>query len=165
MKNWDARPRELAFLFNPAFCGECLLRYLEKYKEYDGQGSPYSLIFLVLPVVLHKDTRERINPQTRKGFHRWIQENAPARAGFGDRAEALVGFTQEALSFLAANGMITLERQGPGIVAAGSYSRIPSTHFDNREISDIYRKSEILGRWYARAGGPVNVWSLWGVRP
>lgn len=164
MKSWTERPQELAFLFNPAFCGECLLRYLDKYREYGGQGSPYSLLFLVLPVALHKNTRNQINPQIRKPFHRWIQENSPVRAGFAQRARSLVDITREALRFLSSTGAISRVRESR-IVPSDSYRRVPSGRFGDDEVAGIYRTSEILGRWYARAGGPVNVWGLWGVRP
>jgi len=35
----------------------------------------------------------------------------------------------------------------------------------NEEITDCFRKAEILGRWFARAGSPAVIYTMWGVRP
>ena len=58
MKRWDQRPFEIRNLFNPAFCGLVLFRALHGYEEQDARGMPFSLSLLVLPLCLHKDSRE-----------------------------------------------------------------------------------------------------------
>ena len=63
MKRWDQRPFEIRNLFNPAFCGLVLFRALHGYEEEDARGMPFSLSLLVLPLCLHKDSREVIASQ------------------------------------------------------------------------------------------------------
>lgn len=61
MKRWDQRPFEIRNLFNPAFCGLVLFRALRGYEEEDARGMPFSLSLLVLPLCLHKDSREAVS--------------------------------------------------------------------------------------------------------
>ena len=48
---------EAANLFNPAFVGAVLLSAIVSYQKKKSAGLPYALAFLILPVVLHAETR------------------------------------------------------------------------------------------------------------
>ena len=58
MKPWVQRPFEVRNLFNPAFCGVVLARAIEGHEAECGLGLQYSLTHLVLPLSLHRSTRE-----------------------------------------------------------------------------------------------------------
>ena len=76
MKRWDQRPFEIRNLFNPAFCGLILFRALHGYEEEDSRGMPFSLSLLVLPLCLHKESREVIAGSPRS----YLLTRASARA-------------------------------------------------------------------------------------
>jgi len=57
MKTWNKRPREIRTLFNPAFCGLVIARGIEGFYETAKRPIPYSLTLLILPLCLHKQTR------------------------------------------------------------------------------------------------------------
>jgi hypothetical protein len=65
MKRWDLRPVEIRNLFNPAFCGLVLMRALCGYEEEDERGMHFSLALLVLPLCLHKRSREILHAGNR----------------------------------------------------------------------------------------------------
>ncbi|WP_424170392.1 three component ABC system middle component [Terracidiphilus sp.] len=65
MKSWLQRPFELKTLFNPAFCGVVLSRVLAGYEEEKADGMPFSLVLLVLPLCLHKETRLILSANSR----------------------------------------------------------------------------------------------------
>ncbi|WP_442969853.1 three component ABC system middle component [Roseburia sp. AM23-20] len=50
------RTHEVAFLLNPAFCGRILYSTIRTYNEKTNRAFPFPLIYLVLPLVLHKET-------------------------------------------------------------------------------------------------------------
>src|SRR6266699_1933084 len=75
MIRWEERPVEIANLFNPAFCGEILRRCISSYQQTNSLPLPYPLLFLVLPIILHRDTRERISPRQRLTLHAWLQKH------------------------------------------------------------------------------------------
>ncbi len=75
MKRWDQRPFEIRNLFNPAFCGLVLFRALYGYEEEDARGMPFSLSLLVLPLCLHKDSREVIAGSPRSYLLKTTEKN------------------------------------------------------------------------------------------
>ena len=163
MKPWEDRPIEEANLFNPAFCGDLLRRVIRNHNATAQFHFPYPLIFLVLPIVLHRQTRQKISPTTREQLHVWLQSNQIVRVGFAERAKRLVPITNEALNFLLQLNLVTVNN-----LAELNLNRNPPAINENRgdeEIRDCQRKAEIVGRWFARAGSPANIYTMWGVKP
>jgi hypothetical protein len=162
LKSWETRPFEIANLLNPAFCGETLLRCIVRYNEVATEPFPYPLSYLVLPIVLHRKTREAINTRSQEQLHSWLQEHPEARVGFADRAKFLVSITKESLAFLLQIKAIKVNEQAR-IRVVGRRTRFnPPTE---SEVSDCFKKSEYVGRWLARAGNTTNIFTMWGVRP
>lgn len=160
MRRWEERPSEVAYLLNPAFCGEVIRRCIRKYQETSG-AMPYPLVFLVLPIVLHKKTRERVVP--RKQMHTWVQENQDVRLGFGDRARQLLRITSEALTFLIQTGAVTIDEHASLTVVKGRRRKVPEQR--SGEIEDCYSKAELVGRWFSRSGTVATIFTMWGVKP
>ena len=161
MKHWEARPVEVANLLNPAFCGEVLRHAIKRHNVIAERPFPYTLAFLVLPIVLHKRTRERIPTGTPKPLHVWLQEQQDVRVGLPKRAKQLVPITKESLAFLLQLKAITVDQN-----AALSLPRIPRRRVegqDSGEIADCYQKAEILGRWFARRQSCQHLHHVWSV--
>jgi hypothetical protein len=89
MTLWALRPQEEANLLNPAFCGLVIALAVDDYVKEVGEGMPFCFAFLVLPIVLHKPTREALPQRTTKALSSWLDENEEYRATFADRALAL----------------------------------------------------------------------------
>jgi len=88
MKRWTERPAEVVNLLNPAFCGRLLYDTIRTYNDTANRGFPFPLIYLVLPLLLHKATRQSINSRTQ--FIVWKQSNEHHLIGFAERAKQLV---------------------------------------------------------------------------
>src|SRR5690348_456839 len=99
LNSWVRRPAEVGSLLNPAFCSLLLRASAQGYSRNDSNYLPVSVGFLVLPIVLHKQTREAMPHTARSKLHVWIRENPIVRIGFSRRASELVPFTREALLF------------------------------------------------------------------
>ena len=80
MKSWNERTREVAYLLNPAFCGRLLYAAIKEYERKTQHAFPFPLVYLVLPLVLHKQTRTRISSRTQ--LLQWIQANQHLLIGF-----------------------------------------------------------------------------------
>jgi hypothetical protein len=147
----------------PAFCGEVLRHAIKRHNETATHPFPYAFAFLVLPIVLHKKTRESIIPTKREQLHVWLQSHQDVRVGFPKRARQLVPITKESLAFLLQLKAITVDQN-----AAFSLHRVWRRRVDGQnagEIADCYLKAEIVGRWFARAGSPANIYTMFGVCP
>ena len=64
MQPWISRVVEEANLFNPAFCATLMAKTVDEYQKKAQHHFPFSLAFLVLPVVLHRATRESLPGST-----------------------------------------------------------------------------------------------------
>lgn len=162
MKKWDTRAHEVAFLFNPAFCGRVLYSTIYAYSKKTNKDLPFPLIYLVLPLVLHKDTRNKINSRTQ--LHIWIQQNPDLLVDFPQRAKELVPITNEAIEFLLQTNKIQLTENGE--LKVSPISRLLSkSRFVDEEISECLTKGEHVGRWLASAGNVEVVYIKLGVKP
>jgi len=99
MKTWYDRPIEIANLFNPAFCGAIIRNCVKSYEELINEPMPYSLLFLVLPIILHKRTRSNITSYTKQ-FHPLLDKHQDLKVDFSYRANQLIPITREAIMFL-----------------------------------------------------------------
>ena len=161
MRDWRRRAPEVAHLNNPAFCAELSRRVAHVYSGRVRQPIPSSLLFLAIPILLHRETRESLSVLTRMKMHAWLQEHPSLRIGFAHRARQFAPHVVDALSFLVCTGAGALDQNG-GLVVASKPKPITG---DDDAVSDIYRKAGTVGRWLAGAGTPEASFTTWGVRP
>ncbi len=70
LRTWENRSVISANLLNPAFCGEVIRRTIWGYNSNsENEKIPFSLLSLILPIVLHKDTREKMPLRSSTYFH------------------------------------------------------------------------------------------------
>lgn len=112
MKRWDQRPFEIRNLFNPAFCGLILFRALHGYEEEDPRGMPFSLSLLVLPLCLHKDSREVIASSPRSYLLKTTEKNQQLVVGFAGRVTEMLPYAFEGFGLLLETGCITIADDG-----------------------------------------------------
>lgn len=162
MKSWNERTREVAYLLNPAFCSRLLYTAIKEYERKAQHAFPVPLLYLVLPLVLHKQTRTRINSRTQ--LLHWIQANHYLLIGFSKRTKELVVITNEALELLLQSGTIQITQSGELSIAKTQKS-LSKTRFVDSEVSECITKSEHVARWFASAGKTETIYIGLGVRP
>ncbi len=162
MKSWSERTREVAHLLNPAFCGRLLYATIKEYERKTQHALPFPLVYLVLPLVLHKQTRIRISSRTQ--LLQWIQANQYLLIGFARRTKELVVITNEALELLFQSGIIQITKSGELGITKTQRS-LSKTRFVDSEISECIAKSEHVARWFANTGKIETVYIGLGVRP
>lgn len=162
MKAWDQRPFEVRNLFNPAFCGLTLFRALLGYEELNEEGMPFSLALLVLPLCLHRDTRETLEKGNRSYLLKVIEKNPKLLVGFPSRATELLPFALEAFGVLMERGCINVTEDGrlrtiPGMVRKSDVG--------TPESVSCMRVARFVGKEFARIDDRVTVYTVLGVRP
>ncbi|MGF7077722.1 three component ABC system middle component [Mucilaginibacter sp. UYCu711] len=163
-KNWEDRSIITANLLNPAFCGEVIRRTVISFNENEkGLAMPFVLAFLILPIVLHKRTRQKMPVKSTTYFHSWVEENEAVFIGFADRAKQMMPFTREAISFLMIQQAMTVDEEG--FVYAGRYKKATPKGENTEEINEIYKKAELLGKWLRLTGNPQTIFMFLKIRP
>lgn len=163
--DWDERTREEANLLNPAFMGQLIERAATGHGERAQGGLPWPLIFIALPVVLHKPTREALPRDVRTSMAAWARDNVLLVGALAERARSLRPLVTEALLFSLAHGMV---RHDCGAIVPARLGKM-SPNDPRREPTDDFRscaaRATFFGRWCAASGLPSTVFALWGVRP
>ncbi len=162
MKNWENRATEIAYLLNPAFCGRIIYHAIKTYQQESKRPMPFPLVYLILPMVLHRKTRERIKSITQMQI--WIQRNPEMLIGFADRAQSMVPITNEAVEFLMQSGIVTLTNNAE-LELAQLFKALSTTKYTNDEIKECISKSSSVAKWFAKAGTVETIYVSWGVRP
>ena len=165
MRSWTIRPPEERALLNPSFCSCLLWHAASGYERAVQTPLPFDLAFVVLPIVLHRQTRESLPRAARTSLAVWIDEHPLARSYVADRARVLLTFTKEAMIFGGMYGLLDLA--GVKVMAnAGWKKRIDAdlkTATD--EVRECAKRAEFVGKWLAGSGNSGTVMAILGVRP
>jgi hypothetical protein len=162
MKPWAERPVEIRNLFNPAFCGLILHRALKGFEEVDSRGMPFSLSLLVLPLSLHRDTRETLALHPKTHLLTTIEANPQILVDFDMRVRDLLPFVHEAFGLLAQQGCLSVSPSGElRTVKRSLRSQIAGT----TESVSCQRIARYVGREFAQIGDRATVYTTLGIRP
>lgn len=161
MKSWLERNSEISYLLNPAFCARILYGTIVSYKKECKRDFPFVLSYLVLPIILHKETRQRIKSVTH--MQSWLQQNQELLIGYSLRAKSLTQITNEAIEFLMQNDVISFN--GDEIVVNVPLKPSKEKNISDKEILDCFNKAKAVGKWFSRSGTVENIYQSWGVRP
>ena len=164
MRPWSERSPEEAHLLNPAFCCINLISACAGYSGSADRPLPFALCFVVLPITLHRRTRESLPKSIRTSIPAWLQRNTDARIGFYGRVMALRPHTREALHYGLGLGLIRVGQSGGLNAAPESLVRTSIRSLDG-EARECVTSAGFLGRWLRRSASTETTMALWGIRP
>lgn len=152
----DALNREVRAVQNPALGAMLLWRCCVGYSSAHerAQPAPLPLLFLVLPMLLHKDTAELVmSTQRVSGLRKFVekfqlaaQSKTDLLLAIGPRAQAMRKLTGDSLGVAFASNLVTLDRDGRVI----AISETPATAGIPLSIRPLLGAAEKLGAWFAQ---------------
>ncbi|WDF47429.1 DUF6521 family protein [Chryseobacterium sp. KACC 21268] len=160
---WDDRNTIVANLFNPAFCGEVIRVVAKEYNKHTNTVFPYEFAFLILPILLHQETRVRMPRSVRTYFFVWVEDNDDLFYDFSKRTKGMVKYTKEALLFLLLYKKIVLDENG-GIVTSQERV-IKIDNVDHLELNHILQKAQMLGKWLSASSDVKSIYSFFRITP
>lgn len=160
---WSELPREVAYLLNPPFCSSLLVSGVAGYVKVVPSGMPMALGFVLVPVVLHRPTRQSFPTTIRTSLPTWLEENPTARAVFADRAKALAPFVRDAVLFGLTQRALTVGDNGTLLPTFDERQLRAFLRTVSTDSSECINDARFVGRWFATAGSPHTVLTLWGV--
>lgn len=165
MSRWSSRPSEERALLNPSFCSCVLWQAAVGHKSVSQVPLPFDLSFLVLPIVLHRVTRDALPTTTRTSLAVWIDDNPLVQSRVADRSCMLVQFTKEAMMFGGLRGV--LEFQAGAISANPAWKKSIAADLKDStdEVRGCMKRAEFVGKWLASSGSSSTVMAIFGVRP
>jgi hypothetical protein len=162
MKPWNERSREVRNLFNPAFCGLILARGVEGFTEAANRPMPFSLTLLILPLCLHKRTRDQLKEATRSYFTNILQDHPEIRVDLAQRTRGLMPYTMEAFGYLMACGVINVDETGAISVRGETVRKTIGGSQDTKDCQTVARS---LGKKLALLNDRVTIYTTLGIRP
>lgn len=162
MKPWNQRPREVRTLFNPAFCGLILARGMEGFIEAANRPMPFSLTLLILPLCLHKRTRDQLKEANRSYLSSILQDHPEIRVDLAQRARGLLPYTMEAFGYLMACGVITVDDAGAITLKC---EMVRKSLVGSQDTKDCQTVARSLGKKLALISDRVTIYTTLGVRP
>lgn len=162
MKPWNQRPREIRNLFNPAFCGLVLARGVEGFSETVNRPMPFSLTLLILPLCLHKRTREQFKKENRAYFTKILQEHPEIRVDLAKRARGLLPYAMEAFAYLMSCGIIDVDDSGCVSLKDKTVRKSITGTQDTKDCQTVART---LGRKFALFNDRATIYTTLGLRP
>ncbi|WP_287818152.1 three component ABC system middle component [Bacteroides sp.] len=164
MEQWENRSPIAANLLNPAFCGEIIRRTITAYNDNDEKLLfSYSLMPLVLPILLHKKTRDKMPMRSSTYFHHWVDENEPLFLNFADRVKELLPYSKEALMFLLSHRCASITDDGK--IEIQNYRKRNLRGENTDEVQSIFKKAELLGKWLRLTGNEQTIYMFLKIRP
>jgi hypothetical protein len=165
MSQWSDGTLEERVLLNPAFCANLLWHFAATNDMAERRPMTFAESFLLLPMVLHRATRDALPRTTRSSLGVWLDENPSWQASVAARAKVLVPYTKGALQFAGARGFLGFHE---GLLMADlSWRRRVNAALrgSTDEVRLCARRATFIGAWFSEAGDAATVMSLIGVRP
>lgn len=161
---WAERPAEEARIFNPAFCGELIGRTVCEYHRTRQAALSVATAFLVLPLTLHRTTREALPGRANTAFAGWVAEHGALLPELPERARRLRPVSREALLFSLRYQLLALDGGGlvPGAKPVRLTARLAVT---TDEVNAARSAAGLLGRWFAGQGAQTSILQGMGVAP
>lgn len=160
LPNWEERPVTIAHLLNPAFCGEVIRRCIFGYQKAKDSAMPFHLAFLVLPIILNKRIRESLPKTSGKNFVSWIEENQIIKKDLPSIIKSVIPYSRECIMFLMMYRIINLNDNGD----FEAVTKSKDLNEDN-EVTECYKKAQLLGKFFAKAGTSQFIFINLGIKP
>lgn len=159
---WQDRSIVVSNLLNPAFCGEILRLSIKAYNKESEKGFPFALSFLILPILLNKETRDNLPKTATKKFYEWLEDNVQVKINLANQIKNLTPYTRESLLFLIYHEKLKINDIGK-LEFTGSKQKKIDYSID--EIKEIFKKANMIGKWFAKTGDIKTIYALVGIKP
>lgn len=152
-------------LLNPAFSGVLIARAVAGYQSESQKGLPFLYSYLILPLVLHSETRNRLPSTVVTRLINWTERNTELTTHFSRRMADLALATKEGLLLITTTGLAHIVDEARIVLVATDKT---FANFEKAtpsdEVSSCCKKAHFVGRWLASSGTAPTVLTALGVR-
>lgn len=158
---WEARQREEARLFNPAFLATLLAAAAADHERTSGSGLPWPLAFIVPALVVYPDTRDELPANTNARLVNWISGHPVVRGQLAPRARALSPYVRESARFGMRQGALAFS--GDRLHSSLDVAALRAG--SSGETAECVTRAAFLGRWFTSVVDIASIYALFGVAP
>lgn len=165
MNRWSDRTIEEKALLNPAFCASLIWSFASAGCLDDKRALTFAEAYLVLPIILPRNSREALPRSKRTSLAVWLESNPSFQATLNSRVKSMIPYTKDALIFGGSRQFFSISA---GAVCANmNWKRLANSTFRQStiETQECFKKAAFLGDWFIESGAENTVMALLGVRP
>ncbi|MEN6293247.1 MAG: three component ABC system middle component [Methanobacterium sp.] len=164
MNKWCMRPKDVANLYNPAFCSVVLTTSVTSYSSIKSEGMPLALSFIAFSVLLNNKLENKLPRSVSTSLATWIDDNTESKLLLQEIVVPLKSFVQESILFSAFQNWLSLDKSGNLISTKTENDIKRFLDFFEGDNREIIRHARFLGKWFALSGNTETVMALWGIR-
>lgn len=123
---------------------------------------PFSLTLLVLPVCLHRDSREVIASNPRSYLLKTVEKNQQIMVGFAERVTQMLPYAFEGFGLLMERGCIAVTKDGR---IQTMPKKVRKSVDGTAETVACQKVARIVGKEFARIGDRATIYTTFGIRP
>ncbi len=154
--------KEWRTLLNPAFCGEILRNTIKQYEKHDEGGLPFTLVFFILPLILHPDTYNKIRNTQSGQFFGWLDKQFLTNIDLENRISLMKSPTLDSIAFLSFYDGIEIV---DGKIKTKDFDfSLNSKDYDSY-MAKFHDKSIQIGRWLSQSDSLSTLYMMFGVTP
>jgi len=159
--------RELAFeevsLFNAAFLALVIRGAAKGHQSYgQHRGLPIALTYLVVPLALHKPTREALPRTASAQMAEWTQGHPLVMEGVSQRVRAMRPLVSSGVTFGLRRHVLVA---ASGVLEPDKLRKRPPGFSFTDDVEACLKQAGFLGRWMARQPDALTALAIWGMRP
>lgn len=134
------------------------------YSGETGRAIPLLYCFVIPPMVLHKDTRDRLPKVVTTKMPAWAQENAGVLAELPSHIANLQSLVRHSIILGCNMGFLSFTDTREVAAAGGvKFDKLSKFAHQSSEVSEIFKRAHFLGRWLTTAGNVPTVFSVLGI--
>ena len=165
MSTWNARTPEERGLLSPSFCAFLIWKAAVGYRNEGNKNFPFELAFLLIPIVLHRETRESLPRTASTSLGVWLSEYPLSKIVISERSKALVSHVREALLFGGVHHLFEFVETEIKVEVGQQRTINRVLTSSTEEVKVCAKRAEFIGKWFAKAGTSATVMALIGVKP
>lgn len=141
-KAWKNRPFEIRNLLNPYFCTTLIWESVNGFCEEKKEGISFPLAFLVLPLVLHNDIREKLPERKETNLLSWVEKiNKETFIRIPTYCHNLAPYTRESIILGIQQQLLFINDKG--------LLQSSNTLSKSEELKEYREKAQMLGKLFA----------------
>lgn len=149
-------------LLNPAFCGLVYASIVDGFNSKSSTLIPFYLPYILMPIVLHKESRLAIPATSVSKFHIWLQGNEQIKIGLARRIKSLEPYVSDASMFLHGQGYI--ESTTDFCIKLKKTSTMKKIVNSSESIVEYTTKAQTLGAICGKNNSVLSILALLGVQ-
>jgi hypothetical protein len=141
-RHWQNRPFEIRNLLNPYFCTTLIWESVYGFCEEKKEGMSFSLVFLVLPFILHNEIREKLPDRKDTNLLSWVEKiNKETFIRIPTYCHNLAPYTRESIILGIQQQLLFVN--GKGLLQSSNTLSKPE------DLKGYRKKAQMLGKLFA----------------